>query len=99
YLSYNMGKRLYNFTNRIFLNKDLAMRKSLILIASTLVSLSASSCIFAENFDPASIKQIHTQVQTNMYQRCLTEIPHATQGMCDCLGNKLQSNIDDAALS
>lgn len=75
------------------------MHKSLPFILGALVSLSASSSLFAANFDAEAIKQIHTQVQANMSKRCITEIPHASQSMCDCLGNKLQSNIDDAALS
>lgn len=74
------------------------MRKSFPLIVGAIALLSAGS-IFAENFDPESIKQIHSQVQANMSKRCITEIPHSTQAMCDCLGNKLSSNIDDAALS
>lgn len=74
------------------------MRKSFPFFVGAFVLLSASS-VFAENFDPESIKQIHTQVQANMSQRCLNEIPHSDKTMCDCLGNKLSSNIDDAALS
>jgi len=75
------------------------MRKTLPYVVSAMLIFSASGIGFADNFDAAAIAQIHTQVKNNMTKSCMTSIPHATQTMCDCIGDKLQSNIDDTALS
>lgn len=72
------------------------MRKStLILLAISFVSFNAS----AATFDAEAIQKIHGQVKENMTERCISEIKFATKEMCECLGDKLQSNIDDEALA
>jgi len=64
-------------------------------LAVTILFIFSTTC-FA--LDDNTITQVHTRTKLMVAQFCKTKFTQLSSTTCDCLGDKAQANLDNAAL-
>jgi hypothetical protein len=75
------------------------MFKRLAIHSATILALSCCPLALADNLDPNTIQQIHAKVKSTFIEKCKKEMTGSNDAICNCLADKAQANLDDAALS
>lgn len=73
-----------------------AMNKHLVI--STIILLSFSSLLIANELQDNRINFIHSEMKNAMTSYCKKHMEGMSDAVCECLGNKAQANLDDNAL-